>query len=142
MAGNWLVWAILSAVFAALTAIFTKVGVRSVDSNLAALVHTAVVLVMLLAVSGATGNWLQLSKLPFRVLPWLIASGLTTGASWVCYFRALQLGDASKVVPIDKSSVVLVTLLAFLFLGERPILREWSGILLVVVGVVVLSMKK
>jgi transporter family protein len=141
MAGNWLVWAILSAVFAALTAIFTKVGVRTLDSNVAALVHTTVILVMLVGVCVVLGTWQELLKVRGIAL-WLVASGLSTGASWVCYFRALQLGDASKVAPIDKASVLLVAVLAFLFLRERPSWLDWTGILLVAAGAVVLSLKK
>ncbi|MFT3814253.1 MAG: EamA family transporter [Acidovorax sp.] len=139
---HWFYWALLSAVFAALTAIFAKVGIQGVDSDLATLVRTAIIIVVLSAFVAATGKWTN----PFTLAPrtWLFLglSGLATGASWVCYFRALQIGDASKVAPVDKFSLVLVAVFAFAFLGERPSLREWSGIALVAAGVLVLALKR
>lgn len=137
---GWFYWALLSAVFAALTAIFAKIGVQGIDSDLATLVRTAVVIVALAMFVAATGKWSNPFALPARTWVFLGLSGLATGASWVCYFRALQLGPASKVAPIDKFSLVLVALFAFAFLGERPSLREWGGIALVAAGVLVLSL--
>jgi transporter family protein len=140
-ATNWFVWAALSAAFAALTAIFAKIGLEGIDSDLATLVRTAVILVVLAASVVATGKWDNPLALPSKSWLFLVLSGLATGASWVCYFRALKVGDASKVAPVDKLSVVLVALLAFALLGERPTPREWLGIAAVGIGVVVLALK-
>lgn len=137
----WFAWALMSAGFAALTAIFAKIGIRDVDSDLATLVRTAVIIMVLAAFVAATGKWSNPFALPARTWLFLVLSGLATGASWVCYFRALQAGPASKVAPVDKFSLVLVAVFAVAFLGERPSLREWSGIGLVAVGVLVLSLK-
>jgi transporter family protein len=140
-ATDWLLWAVLSAAFAALTAIFAKIGLEGIDSDLATLIRTVVILVVLAAFVVATGKWSNPLELPTKAWLFLTLSGLATGASWVCYFRALKIGDASKVAPVDKFSLVLVALFAVLVLGERPSLREWSGIALVTLGVVVLAMK-
>jgi transporter family protein len=139
---SWAFWALLSAVFAALTAIFAKIGIQEVDSDLATLVRTAVVIVSLAGFVWFTGKWSNPFGLPARTWLFLTLSGLATGASWVCYFRALQLGEASRVAPVDKFSLVLVALFAAMFLGERPSLRDWSGIALVAAGVTLLVMKK
>ncbi|MEO8856493.1 MAG: EamA family transporter [Burkholderiaceae bacterium] len=138
-ASSWFYWALLSAVFAALTAIFAKLGVQGVDSDLATLVRTGVIIVLLAAFVWFTGKWTNPLQLPKRTWLFLGLSGLATGASWVCYFRALQIGEASKVAPVDKLSLVLVAVFAFAFLGERPALREWIGILMVASGVLVLA---
>ena len=137
----WFYWALLSAAFAALTAILAKLGVKSVDSDLATLLRTFVIAVALGAVVYAQGKWSNPLRLRPSALAYLILSGLATGASWFCYFRALKLGEASKVAPIDKLSVVLVALFAVLFLGERPTARDWLGIALVGIGAVVLGLK-
>jgi len=139
---SWIYWALLSAVFAALTAIFAKIGIQGVDSDLATLVRTAIIIVVLSAFVWFTGKWASPFALPAKTWLFLTLSALATGASWVCYFRALQIGDASKVAPIDKLSLVLVALFAFAFLGERPILREWVGIAMVAGGVLVLVLKR
>ncbi len=139
---NWFYWAILSAVFAALTAIFAKVGIQGVDSDLATLVRTAIIIVVLSGFVWFAGKWSNPFALPSRTWLFLGLSGLATGASWVCYFRALQAGDASKVAPVDKLSLVLVAVFAFVFLGERPALREWTGIAMVAAGVLVLAIKR
>lgn len=139
---SWFYWALLSAVFAALTAIFAKVGVQGVDSDLATLVRTAIIIVVLSAFVWKTGKWSNPLELPPKTWLFLGLSGLATGASWVCYFRALQIGDASKVAPVDKLSLVLVAIFAFTFLGERPVTREWIGIALVAIGVLVLAFKR
>jgi transporter family protein len=138
----WFFWALLSAVFAALTAIFAKIGIQGVDSDLATLVRTAIIIVVLSAFVWFAGKWSNPFELPAKTWLFLGLSGLATGASWVCYFRALQVGDASKVAPVDKLSLVLVAIFAFTFLGERPSLREWSGIAMVAGGVLVLAFKR
>lgn len=138
----WFHWALLSAFFAALTAIFAKVGVAGVDSDLATLIRTFVVLVVLSVFVQAAGKWTNPLALPGKTWTFLVLSGLATGASWVCYFRALKLGDASKVAPVDKLSLVLVAVFAFVFLGERPSAREWLGIALVGAGVLILGLKR
>jgi transporter family protein len=137
---GWFHWALLSAVFAALTAIFAKIGLEGVNSDLATLIRTFVILLALTAFVLATGKWSNPFDLQTKTWSFLVLSGLATGASWVCYFRALKIGEASKVAPVD--SLVLVALFATLFLGERPSLREWAGILLVGVGVVILGFKR
>jgi len=137
----WFFWAVLSAVFAALTAIFAKIGIKGVDSDLATLVRTGIIIIVLSAFVWYSGKWSNPFELPARTWLFLGLSGLATGASWVCYFRALQLGEASKVAPVDKMSLVLVAIFAFTFLGERPSLREWSGIAMVAGGVLVLAFK-
>ncbi len=135
-------WALSSAGFAALTAVFAKGGIRGVDSDLATLVRTVIIVAVLAAFLGLTGKWSNPFVLPGRTWLFLGLSALATGASWVCYFRALQLGEASKVAPVDKLSLVLVAIFAFTFLGERPASREWFGIALVATGVVVLALKR
>jgi transporter family protein len=139
---SWLHWAILSAIFAALTAIFAKVGIKGVDSDLATLVRTAIIMVVLSAFVWYAGKWSNPLALPSKTWIFLGLSGLATGVSWVCYFRALQLGEASKVAPVDKLSLVLVAIFAFAFLGERPTLREWTGITMVAGGVIILAIKR
>src|SRR6266436_6702407 len=143
MAGdtNWFYWALWSAVFAALTAIFAKLGLEGVDSDLATLVRTAVIIVVLAGFVYATGKWSNPLALAPNTWLFLVLSGLATGASWICYFRALKAGDASKVAPVDKLSVVLVAVFATAFLGERPGLREWLGIALVGGGVLLLGLR-
>ena len=141
-ASNWFFWALSSAVFAALTAIFAKIGLEGVDSDLATLVRTAVIMLVLSAFVSLTGKWSNPFELSSRTWLFLVLSGLATGASWVCYFRALKVGDASKVAPVDKLSLLLVAVFAYLFLGERPSVREWVGILMVGAGVLVLALKR
>ncbi len=139
---SWFYWAVLSASFAALTAIFAKIGIQGVDSDLATLIRTWVILVVLTAFVLFAGKWSSPWQLSPKTWIFLILSGLATGASWVCYFRALKIGDASKVAPVDKLSLVLVAIFAVLFLGERPAPREWLGIAMVAAGVLVLSFKR
>jgi transporter family protein len=136
---GWFVWALLSAVFAALTAIFAKIGLQGIDSDMATLIRTVVIFFALAAFVVATGKWTSPVDLPARAWTFLVLSGLATGASWVCYFRALQRGQASQVAPVDKLSLLLVVLFAVLFLGERPSLHEWIGVAMVGLGVVVLA---
>ena len=132
----------LSAIFAALTAIFAKIGIRDVDSDLATLVRTAIIIIVLAAFVYITGKWSNPFLLSSKTWLFLGLSGLATGASWICYFRALQIGDASKVAPIDKLSLVLVAFFAFIFLGERPSFRDWTGIAMVAGGVLMLALKR
>lgn len=139
---SWFYWALMSAVFAALTAIFAKIGIKGVDSDLATLIRTAIIIIVLSAFVWFAGKWSNPFELSSKTWLFLSLSGLATGASWVCYFRALQIGDASKVAPVDKLSLVLVAVFAFTFLGERPSLREWSGIAMVTGGVLVLAFKR
>lgn len=139
---SWLFWALLSAVFAALTAIFAKIGIQNVDSDLATLVRTAFIIVLLAAFVWLTGKWSNPLSLPSKTWLFLGLSGLATGASWVCYFRALQIGEASKVAPIDKLSVVLVAIFAVAFLGERPTGSEWLGIVMIAGGAIVLAYER
>ncbi len=139
---TWFIWALLSAVFAALTAIFAKVGIQGVGSDFATLVRTVVIIVVLSAFVWYTGKWENPLTLSAKTWIFLVLSALATGASWVCYFRALKIGDASKVAPVDKLSLVLVAIFAFAFLGERPAGREWFGILMIAGGVLVLAFKR
>ena len=139
---NWFFWALLSAVFAALTAIFAKVGLEGVDSDLATLVRTFVIMAVLIVFVHVTRKWSNPFELSSRTWIFLALSGLATGASWVCYFRALKIGEASKVAPVDKLSLLLVAVFAFFFLNERPSVREWVGILMVGAGVLVLALRR
>ncbi|MGN6512422.1 MAG: EamA family transporter [Lysobacteraceae bacterium] len=136
---TWFAWALLSACFAALTAVFAKLGIQGVDSDFATLFRTVVIVFVLGAFVAWTGKWSDPRALPGRTVLFLVLSALATGASWVCYFRALQIGHASQVAPVDKLSVVLVAVFAFAFLGERPSGREWAGIALVAAGAVLLA---
>jgi transporter family protein len=139
---GWFVWAAMSAVFAALTAIFAKIGLEGVDSDLATLVRTVIVVFVLGAFVWFAGKWTNPLSLSGRTLFFLTLSALATGASWVCYFRALKIGNASQVAPVDKFSLVLVAVFAFIFLDERPAAREWLGIALIASGVLVLAFKR
>ncbi|HDS1221571.1 transporter [Stenotrophomonas maltophilia] len=139
---QWLFWAGLSAIFAALTALFAKMGVKGVDPDLAMSLRTLVVAAVILPLVVATGKWSNPLLLPGRTQLFLVLSALATGASWLFYFRALQVGELAKVAVVDKLSVVLAVGLAFLLLGERPAPREWAGIGLVLAGVIVLATRK
>lgn len=142
MTSSWLTWALLSAFFAALTAIFAKIGIRGLDSDFATLIRTLMIFWVLLAFVVLAGKWSNPLLLPPKTWIFLGLSALATGASWVAYFRALQIGEASKVAPVDKLSVVLVAVFAVAFLGERPALRDWLGIALVALGVMILALKR
>ncbi|WKZ22737.1 MAG: EamA family transporter [Candidatus Brocadiaceae baterium WH-1] len=139
---GWFFWAALSACFAALTAIFAKIGIRGIDSDFATLIRTIIIVFVLAAFVWYAGKWSDPRALSSKTLLFLSLSALATGASWVCYFRALQVGEASKVAPVDKFSLVLVAVFAFTILGERPSMREWLGIGLVASGVLVLAFKR
>jgi transporter family protein len=140
--GSWLTWALLSAAFAALTAIFAKVGVEAINPDLATFIRTAVVLASFAVLLFATGQFRAPGEVSARTWIFLVLSGLATGASWLCYFRALKLGPATLVAPIDKLSVVLVALFAFIFLGERPSAGGWLGIALIATGAIILAVKR
>lgn len=139
---SWQVWAVLSAVFAALTAVFAKVGVEDVNPDLATFIRTIVVLSGCSLILFATGQFANSGPIPRKSWIFLILSGLGTGASWLCYFRALKLGPATLVAPIDKLSVVLVALFGVVFLGERPSLNGWFGIVLIAAGAVLVTVKR
>lgn len=140
--GSWQVWAILSAMFAALTAIFAKVGVEDINPDLATFIRTVIVLASFALILFATGQFSRPGTISGKTWLFLVLSGLATGASWLCYFRALKLGPATLVAPIDKLSVVLVALFAFVFLGERPTATGWLGIGLIAAGAVILALKR
>ena len=138
---SWLPWALLSAVFAALTAIFDKVGVSSISADLATLIRTVVILATLVAIVGVTGQWQSPGSIPVQAWLFLVLSGLATGASWLCYFRALKVGDAARVAPIDKLSVVLVSIFGAIFLSERLSGLNWLGVGLISTGAVLVALK-
>ena len=130
----WVIFAILSAVFAALTSILAKIGIEGVNSNLATAVRTVVIVFMAWLMVFITGNQNGIMDISKKSWIFLILSGLATGASWLCYYKALQLGEASKVVPIDKLSIVITIVLAFIFLGEQITLKTLIGCCLIVTG--------
>ena len=131
---SWQFWALLAAAFAALTAIFAKIGVEYVDADFATFVRTVVILIALSAMLTVTGQWRPIGSVSGRSYLFLVLSGLATGASWVCYFRALRLGDAARVAPVDKLSVVLVALFGVALLGEHLSASNWLGVLLIAAG--------
>jgi len=135
---NWFFWALLSAFFAGITAILAKVGVENISSNLATAIRTIVILVFAWSVALATRHE-PIASIENRTWLFLILSGLATGLSWLCYFRALQLGEASQVAPVDKLSVVVAIALAAIFLRERLTWHHWLGGLLILSGSVVLA---
>ncbi|MGK8639956.1 EamA family transporter [Brucella anthropi] len=141
MIASWQFWALMSAVFAALTAIFAKVGIQGINSDFATLVRTLVIIGALCLFLTVTGQWQKPGEISGRSWLFLVLSGLATGASWLAYFRALQIGDASRVAPIDKLSVVLVALFGAAFLGERMSTLNWFGILLIGCGVVLVALR-
>jgi bacterial/archaeal transporter family protein len=138
---TWLIWAFLSACFAALTAVFAKVGVEKISPDVATLVRTVVILALMIGIVVATGQYRLLGDTPRRAYLFLILSGLATGASWLCYFRALHIGDAARVAPIDKLSVVLVAVFGVTFLGERLSGINWLGVALIGAGAWLVALK-
>ncbi len=138
---SWQFWALLSATFAALTAIFAKVGIEQINSDFATFIRTIVILFVLGGILIGTGQWQPPSSVSGRTYLFLALSGLATGASWLCYFRALKLGDAARVAPLDKLSVVLVALFGVLFLGEKLAMPNWIGIALIATGAVLVAYK-
>ena len=139
---SWLIWAIFSAVFAALTGILAKVGLKEVNSHFALFIRTIIINVLLVGILFYTKAWSSPTALSMKTWVFLALSALATGASWICYFRALQLGTVSQVAPIDKLSVILAILFAVAFLGDRPSPREWLGIALIATGVLVIALQR
>ena len=137
----WLIWAVLSAAFAALTAIFAKIGVENVNSDYATLVRTCVILLVTAGIVAAAGKWQPPGSVSGRTYAFLVLSGMATGASWLCYFRALQLGAAAQVAPIDKLSVVLVALFGVMFLGEQLAAVNWLGVAMIAGGAVLVAVR-
>lgn len=138
---SWQLWAVASAIFAAMTAICAKIGIENVNSDFATFIRTAVILCVLAAILAGTGQWQPLSSISGRTYLFLVLSGLATGGSWLCYFRALKLGDAARVAPIDKLSVVLVAVFGVVFLGERLATPNWLGVALIAAGAVLVAYK-
>jgi transporter family protein len=139
LTSSWQTWAVLSAIFAAFTAIFAKVGVENINSDLATFVRTIVVIVTLGFLLAVTGEFQSPGTISARSYLFLLLSGLGTGASWLCYFRALKLGQAAQVAPIDKLSVVLVAIFGVMFLGEKLTAPNWLGVALIAVGAVLVA---
>jgi transporter family protein len=137
---SWLFWALGSAGFAAMTAIFAKIGVEGIDSDLATLFRTLVIVAVLTVLLAVTGKFQPLDAISPRSWLFLALSGLATGASWLCYFRALKIGDAARVAPIDKLSVVIVAVLGVTFLGEHLSTLGWLGIVLIGAGAVLVAL--
>jgi transporter family protein len=137
---TWQLWAVLSAIFAALTAIFAKVGVANINSDLATFIRTCVILLTLALIIYATGQFQNPASIEPRTYLFLVLSGFATGASWLCYFRALKLGNASQVAPIDKLSVVLVAIFGALVLGEKLTLLNWLGVVLIALGALLVAL--
>jgi transporter family protein len=140
MIEDWRLWALLSAVFAALTAIFGKVGVQRIDSDFATLIRVVVILVFLAVLVLVTGQGQSLATISAKTYTFLTLSALATGASWLCYYRALKLGPASHVAPIDKLSVVFVALIGVFFLGETMSVKNWLGIAMIAGGAVLVAL--
>ena len=139
LAVSWPFWALLSAGFAALTAIFAKIGVEAVNPNLATFIRTLIIVAAAGIVVLTTNSWQAPTAISGRSWLFLLLSGLATGASWFCYFRALKFGDASRVAPIDKLSVVFVAVFAVLFLGEKLTLPNWLGVVLISAGAILVA---
>ena len=138
-AASWQFWAIGSACFAALTAIFAKVGIENVNSDFATFVRTVIILALVTAIMVVGKAWQPPASVSSQTYLFLLLSGLATGASWLCYFRALKLGDAARVAPLDKLSVVLVAILGATLLGEQLSALSWFGVVLIGIGAVVVA---
>jgi transporter family protein len=136
---SWIFWAMLSAAFAAVTAIFAKIGVENVNSDFGTFVRTIVIVLAAAMIVLATGNWQQPSTVSVKTWAFLVLSGLATGASWICYFRALKLGDAARVAPVDKLSVLLVAVFGVFFLREHLSLPNWIGVTFIAVGAMLVA---
>lgn len=137
----WQFWAVLSAIFAAMTAIFAKVGIEKINSDFATFIRTIVILFVLGIILFSTNQFQSLNTIPQKSIVFLVLSGIATGGSWICYFRALKLGNASQVAPIDKLSVVLVAVFGLIFLGEKLSAFDWIGISLIASGAVLIALK-
>ena len=136
---SWQFWALLAAVFAAFTAIFAKIGLENIDSDYATFIRTLVIIGVLGAMLTILGKWQSPAEIPYRSWIFLILSGLATGASWLAYFRALKLGDASRVAPVDKLSIVLVAIFGVVLLGEKLSIIHWMGVGMIACGVLLLA---
>jgi bacterial/archaeal transporter family protein len=136
---SWQFWALASAAFAALTAIFAKIGIENVNSDFATFIRTIVILMTLALILAATGKFQAPGTISGRTYLFLVLSGLATGGSWICYFRALKVGQASQVAPVDKLSVVLVALFGAVFLGEKLTLPNWLGVALIALGAILVA---
>ena len=136
---SWQLWAVLSAVFAALTAIFAKIGVENINSDFATFIRTVVILITLGFILAATGQFQAPGSVSGRTYLFLVLSGLATGGSWICYFRALKIGQAAQVAPIDKLSVLLVAIFGVVFLGERLTAPNWLGVALIATGAILVA---
>ena len=139
MMASWLPWALGSAAFAALTAIFAKIGIENINSDFATMIRTVVILVITTGIVVFGGQWQPLGSIGRRTYLFLVLSGLATGASWLCYFRALKLGDAARVAPIDKLSVVLVAVFGVALLGEKLTPPNWLGVAMIAGGAVLVA---
>ena len=136
---SWQFWALLSAAFAALTAIFAKIGIENVNSDFATFIRTIVILMTLALILAATGKFQAPGTISGRTYVFLVLSGLATGGSWICYSRALKVGQAAQVAPVDKLSVVLVALFGVVFLGEKLTLPNWLGVALIALGAILVA---
>jgi transporter family protein len=141
MISSWQFWALLSAVFAALTALFAKVGIEAIAADLATFIRTLIIAGVLALILAASGQFQSPASISGRTYLFLLLSGLATGASWLCYFRALKLGDASRVAPVDKLSIVLVAVFAAIFLGEKLSAVNWLGVGLCTAGIVLVALR-
>ncbi|MGA9486155.1 MAG: EamA family transporter [Methylocella sp.] len=138
---SWFYWALMSAIFAALTAIFAKIGVANINSDLATFLRTIIIAIVLAVILAVTRQYQPLASISLRTYAFLALSGLATGASWLCYFRALKIGDAARVAPVDKLSIVLVAVFGVAFLGERLTASNWLGIVLIGCGALLVAYK-
>jgi bacterial/archaeal transporter family protein len=138
---SWQLWAALSAVFAAITAIFAKIGIEKLNSDFATFIRTIVILFVLGIILFITNQFQPINTISQKSLVFLVLSGIATGASWICYFRALKIGNASQVAPIDKLSVVLVAVFGVVFLGEKLSGADWIGIIMIGSGAVIIALK-
>ena len=141
MLSSWQLWALLSAVFAALTALFAKVGVEAIPSDLATFIRTLIVAAVLALILAASGQFQSPASISGRTYLFLLLSGLGDGASWLCYFLTLQLGDAARVAPVDKLSIVLVAVFATIFLGEKLSAVNWAGVVLCTAGIILVAVR-
>ena len=139
MIATWLPWALGSAGFAALTAIFAKIGIENINSDYATMIRTTVILAITTGIVLVSGQWHPLGSVSRKTWTFLILSGLATGGSWLCYFRALKLGDAARVAPVDKLSVVLVAVFGVMLLGEKLTLPNWLGVALIAGGAILVA---
>ncbi|MDE1152679.1 MAG: EamA family transporter [Micavibrio sp.] len=138
---SWQFWAVMSAIFAAMTAIFAKIGIENINSDFATFIRTVVILTVLGLILYVGGQWQDLSSISGKTYLFLVLSGLATGGSWLCYFRALKIGEAARVAPIDKMSVVLVAIFGVIFLGEKLSGPNWLGVTLIASGAILVSYK-